>query len=128
MHELSLCLALMEQVESIAAEHGARRVETISLRIGPLSGVEPALLEQAFPLAATGTVAEGARLDITRSEVVVVCTRCGARSTVRPNRLVCGECGDFRTRLESGDEMLLASLELADVARPEELEDAGLKP
>lgn len=118
MHELSLCLALMEQVESIAAQHGARRVESISLRIGPLSGVEPVLLENAFPLAATGTVAEGARLEISRSDVVVVCSQCSARSTVLPNRLVCGECGDFRTRLESGDEMLLASLELMDVSPP----------
>lgn len=118
MHELSLCLALMEQVESIAAQHGARRVESISLRIGPLSGVEPVLLENAFPLAATGTVAEGARLEISRSDVVVVCSQCSARSTVLPNRLICGVCGDFRTRLESGDEMLLASLELMDVSPP----------
>jgi len=116
MHELSVCLALMQQVESIAAQHGARRVETISLRIGPLSGIEPALLEHAFPLAATGTVADGARLAIEHSEIVVRCTECGAHSTVAPNRLLCGECGDFRTRLESGDEMLLASLELADMA------------
>jgi hydrogenase nickel incorporation protein HypA/HybF len=108
----------MEQVESIAAQHGARRVESISLRIGPLSGVEPVLLENAFPLAATGTVAEGARLEISRSDVVVVCSQCSARSTVLPNRLVCGVCGDFRTRLESGDEMLLASLELMDVSPP----------
>ncbi len=124
MHELSVCLALMQQVESIAAQHGARRVETISLRIGPLSGIEPALLENAFPLAATGTVAEGARLAIEHSEIVVRCTECGACSTVAPNRLLCGECGDFRTRLESGDEMLLSSLELADIAKNTDSADA----
>ena len=128
MHELSVCLALMQQVESIAAQHGARRVETISLRIGPLSGIEPALLEHAFPLAATGTVADGARLAIEQSEIVVRCTECGACSTVAPNRLVCGECGDFRTRLESGDEMLLASLELADIEGKTAAPEAGASP
>ena len=128
MHELSVCLALMQQVESIAAQHGARRVETISLRIGPLSGIEPALLEHAFPLAATGTVADGARLAVGRVEVVVRCTECGACSTVAPNRLVCGECGDFRTRLESGDEMLLASLELADIQANAAAAEAGASP
>lgn len=128
MHELSVCLALMQQVESIAAQHGARRVETISLRIGPLSGIEPALLENAFPLAATGTVADGARLAIEHSEIVVRCTECGACSTVAPNRLVCGECGDFRTRLESGDEMLLASLELADIEGKAAASEAGASP
>ena len=125
MHELSVCLALMQQVESIAAQHGASRVETISLRIGPLSGIEPALLEHAFPLAATGTVADGGRLAIEQSEIVVRCTECGACSTVAPNRLVCGECGDFRTRLESGDEMLLASLELADIQANAAAAEAG---
>ena len=44
MHELSVCLALMSQVERVATEHQARRVEKIVLQIGPLSGVEPALL------------------------------------------------------------------------------------
>ena len=115
MHELSVCLALMQQVETIAAQHGASRVTSISLKIGPLSGIEPALLENAFPLAAGGTVAAEARLLIEHSDIVVRCTACGARSTVAANRLLCATCGDFRTNLESGDEMLLASLELDGV-------------
>jgi hydrogenase nickel incorporation protein HypA/HybF len=49
MHELSVCLALMSQVNRIAGEHGAVRVDRIVLNIGPLSGIEPALLRKAFP-------------------------------------------------------------------------------
>ena len=115
MHELSVCLALMQQVETIAARHGANRVTSISLKIGPLSGIEPALLENAFPLAATGTVAADAQLLIEHSDIVVRCTACGECSVVAANRLLCASCGDFRTNLESGDEMLLASLELDGV-------------
>ncbi|MGB5211338.1 MAG: hydrogenase maturation nickel metallochaperone HypA [Gammaproteobacteria bacterium] len=112
MHELSVCLALMKQVERVAGDHGARKVERIILRVGPLSGVEPALLRNAFPLAATGTVAEGARLDIETGPVRVRCTVCDQESEVRPNRLLCAHCGDFRTRVISGEEMLLQSIEL----------------
>jgi hydrogenase nickel incorporation protein HypA/HybF len=112
MHELSICLALMEQVQGIARDHGATRVEQIVLRIGPLSGVEPPLLRHAYPLAAVGTLAEGAELVIEAAPVRVRCTRCGAETEARPNRLLCGDCGDFRTRLLSGDEMLLARVEL----------------
>ena len=112
MHELSVCLALMQQVEQVCAQHGARAVERILLRVGPLSGVEPPLLERAFPLASAGTVADGAVLDIERCPVRVRCTQCEAESEVPANRLLCGRCGDYRTRLVSGDEMLLASLEL----------------
>lgn len=113
MHELSVCLALMSQVNRIATEHEADRVEKIVLRIGPLSGIEAALLKNAFPLASAGTVAEDAELVIDHSPVTVECTICGAASEVVPNRLLCDACGDFRTRVISGEEMTLVSLELA---------------
>ena len=47
--------------------------------------------------------------------IVVECSQCGAESPASPNRLLCGECGDYRTRLVSGDEMVLQSLELDDI-------------
>jgi len=112
MHELSVCLALLDQVEAIARERGASAVARIRLRIGPLSGVEAPLLESAFSLAAAGTLAEGAALDIENAPVLVRCRACGAESEAVPNRLICGACGDYRTQVVSGDEMLLASLEL----------------
>ncbi len=115
MHEYSLCIALLGQVERIAAEHRARRVARIELRLGPLSGVEAPLLARAWPLAAAGSLAEGAELVIETAPVRVACTACGAETEAAPNRLVCGACGDWRTRLVSGDELLLAHLELSDI-------------
>ena len=112
MHELSVCQALMSQVLDIAAREGAERVTAITLRIGPLSGVEASLLADAFPIASAGTLADGAELKVDQLGVRVRCTACGAESDATPNRLLCGACGDYRTRLVSGDEMLLASLEL----------------
>lgn len=113
MHELSVCLALMEQVQRIANEHNARRVDKIVLRIGPLSGIEVSLLKHAYPLAAANTIAEDAELVIESMPVKVKCTQCGAETQVPANRLLCGQCGDFRTRVVSGDEMLLANMELS---------------
>lgn len=112
MHELSVCLALMQQVESIAASRHASAVSRIVLDVGPLSGVEPRLLQNAYPLAAAGTVAADAELVINTAAVVVSCTSCEQESKAAPNRLVCAHCGDFRTRLVSGDEMVLISVEL----------------
>lgn len=112
MHELSVCLSLLEQVTSIAAERSAAKVTRIELNVGPLSGVEAELLRNAYPLAAAGTIAENAELIIHSAEIVVQCTSCDAETKATPNRLVCGQCGDFRTRVVSGDEMILQSLEL----------------
>lgn len=112
MHELSVCLALLEQVGSIAAQKETSRVTRIELRVGPLSGVEADLLRSAWPLASAGTVAVDAELVIEESGVVVHCSACGADTPAQANRLVCGQCGDFKTSLVSGDEMILQRVEL----------------
>lgn len=112
MHELSLCQALVDQVQRIAGDRGARGVESIILRIGPLSGVEPDLLRNAFPLASAGTVAEHARLVIETQPLQVRCPACGQTSEVSVHDLSCRACGEWRTTLESGDAMLLESLVL----------------
>ncbi len=113
MHELSVCLSLLEQVERIAAQHDAVSVEQIVLKLGPLSGIEADLLANAYPLAAAGTIAEDAKLVIEECGVRVSCSQCGAESDAAANRLVCGECGDFRTRVISGEEMILQRLEFS---------------
>jgi hydrogenase nickel incorporation protein HypA/HybF len=120
MHEFAVCQELLNQVEQIVEEQQAQSVASITLRIGPLSGVEAHLLSQAFPLAAAGTVAEEAELLIEALPVRVVCQSCGAETEAQPNRLLCGNCGDYHTRLVSGDEMLLASLEL--IKEPKEVQ------
>lgn len=112
MHELSICNALILEVERIAYERSAGSVSRIVLKIGPLAGIESPLLLRAFPVAAAGTVAEHAKIVIETAEVTVRCTECGSESKVAANRLLCAACGDFRTRLVSGDEMILQSVEL----------------
>ncbi|MGD8937694.1 MAG: hydrogenase maturation nickel metallochaperone HypA [Thiogranum sp.] len=112
MHELAVCGALIEQVERVAREQQARSVELIGIAIGPLSGVEPQLLEQAYPLATAGTLAEGATLEIEDMPVRVHCKACGQDSDAAANRLVCAHCGNWRTSLLSGDELLLTRVEI----------------
>ena len=112
MHELAICQSLMEQVESIANERDAKCVTSITIGIGPLSGVEFQLLKNAYPIASAGTVAEDAELIIEHLPIKVRCNQCGAESDALPNKLTCKQCGDWRTTLISGDEMMLMSLEL----------------
>lgn len=112
MHELSISQSLIVQVERIALVHNARTVDKIVVRIGPLSGVEIPLLRQAYTLACAGTVAENAELVTEVQPIRVACETCGAETRATASRLLCGACGDYHTRLLSGDEMILASVEL----------------
>ena len=112
MHELAICQSLMDQVESIAAERSAHSVTSIVIAMGPLSGVEAELLKNAYPIASAGTVAENAELVIEYLPIRVKCSQCGSESDALPNKLICKQCGDWRTTLLSGDEMMLMSVEL----------------
>ncbi len=123
MHELAICQALMDQVESIAAERNARSVVSIVVGMGPLSGVEVQLLKHAYPVASAGTVAEGAELVIENLPVRIKCTACGNESDALPNKLVCKICGDWRTTLLSGDELMLMRIELE--TEPGQTNDLG---
>lgn len=112
MHELSICQSLINQVERIALERNAQCVTSIIIGMGPLSGVEAELLKNAYPIVSAGTVAEHAELIIEYLPILVKCNQCGSETDALPNKLVCKECGDWRTTLVSGDELLLMSVEL----------------
>ena len=116
MHELAICQALLEEVGRTARGHRADRVAAIRVRCGALSGVEPGLLQRAYEVAREGTLAAGATLTIEDSPVRVRCTRCGSESGATPQRLLCATCGDWRTEVVAGDELLLMSIELVGAA------------
>ena len=113
MHEMSICQGLLDQVERIAGEKGAKRVDSILLSVGPLSGVEPDLLSRAFEVAKLQTIAENSTLEIRTGPVVVECRSCGASGEAGVNRLLCPSCGDWQVDLVEGDELLLLRLEVS---------------
>jgi len=115
VHELSLAQALVEQVDALVAQYRAQRAILIHLRVGPLAGVVPELLAEAFPLAAAGSAAATAQLAFTPSPLRVRCLNCGGEGEASPNHLVCAQCGDWHTQVISGDELLLESVELEGV-------------
>ena len=115
MHEMSICQGLMDQVERIAMEQGASRVDRIVLSIGPLSGIEPVLLRRAYEVACLQTVAENADLEIETGGIEVECRSCGAKGEAEVNRLLCPACGDWKVNLVKGDELLLLRLEVSGI-------------
>ena len=123
MHEMSICQALLDQVERIAREQRASQVDSIVLSIGPLSGVEPVLLNRAFEVARLQTIAENSTLEIETGPVVVECRSCGASGEAGVNRLLCPSCGDWQVNVVQGDELLLMRLEVSGVAPQTKVEN-----
>lgn len=112
MHELSLCMNLIDQLTALAARHQATAVARIELQVGTLSGVEPLLLEDAFPIASTGSIAETAVLAIEIIAPRIRCRHCHLEAQAEPNRLVCASCGSLDTELLRGQDLILSRVEL----------------
>lgn len=113
MHELSIVQAILEQVSLVMADRHGYVVTGITLRIGPLAGINPALLRVAYLEAKQETLAERAELFITAVPVRVYCQECIIVSEAGTNHLVCRRCGGTDTILMSGDDMLLESVNVS---------------
>ena len=112
MHELSLAQEMVEQLEDAAQREKAQRILHVVAAIGPYSGVEPDAFEFAFPFAAEGTLAEGAKLTVQVCPVSVVCHACGASSNPDPAYLACSRCTSTDVEITGGCEFLVKSIEL----------------
>lgn len=112
MHELAICQSLVNQLDDIAEDYPDKRISVVHLKIGPLSGVVPELLQDAFPIASAGTAAAQAKLEFHNADIEVHCPKCGTDSIADSNNLTCRHCGNWQTELKAGDELILQQVEL----------------
>ena len=112
MHELSIAQSIIEQVEDVARKEKAVRAVFVSLVVGALSGVERESLEFVFPMAAEGTIAEGATLVIEDMPARLKCHACRAESDARMPLLTCGKCGSSDVDITGGRDLVVKSVEL----------------
>ena len=121
MHEMSIAMDLLDQVETVRVKNFAKKIVRIELAMGPLSGVEPDLLTRAFSIVRVGTAAEKAEITYRVPPVRVLCQSCGIESDAPPNKLLCSQCNDWHVTVTSGEDMLLERIELSFDA--EEIEE-----
>jgi hydrogenase nickel incorporation protein HypA/HybF len=119
MHEMSIAVAMVEQVTEAPAADGRRKVSAVRLRLGELAGVVADSLRFCFSLACAGTVLDGAELLIDHVPGRARCDPCGAEwATGMPPQLCCPQCEGGRAQLLSGREMQIVGLRHGDGADP----------
>ena len=62
MHEMSIAVELMDQLQALAAGNGLTTIESVSISAGALRAIVPEALDMAFEAVAAGTCAAGAKL------------------------------------------------------------------
>jgi hydrogenase nickel incorporation protein HypA/HybF len=115
MHELAIAQSLVMEACRVAAENRAPKVDAVWVQVGPLSGVEPPLLERAFTVARAETAAHEASLTIETGSIEVRCSNCDAETHAGPNKIVCGACGAWQVQIIAGDELVLHRVELSGI-------------
>ncbi|MCQ4079343.1 hydrogenase maturation nickel metallochaperone HypA [Streptomyces sp. RB6PN25] len=111
MHEMSVALAVVEQVEEAARAAGAAGVRQVRLQVGELAGVVPDALHFCFELACAGTLLEGAELVAEPVSARARCDACGAEwATGMPPQLCCPRCDAPAAGLLCGRELHIAGV------------------
>lgn len=111
MHELSLCRAIADTVRDHAAH---RTVSRVAVQIGHLRQVVPDTLQFCWTLAVEETDLEGCVLAIEHVPAVVACAKCATETTIDRPVLLCGLCGNRAVELVSGEEFLVASIDVLE--------------
>ncbi|MFF1838813.1 hydrogenase maturation nickel metallochaperone HypA [Streptomyces sp. NPDC058231] len=120
MHEMSIAMAVVDQVEEAARAGGATSVGSVRLQVGELAGVVPDALSFCFGLACEGTVLEGAELLVDAVAARARCEPCADEWAVgMPPQLCCPACGEATAELLSGRELQIVSVHWQDGPAPE---------
>lgn len=112
MHEESLVRSLLKQVESIAADHDATRIDAIEVEIGPLSGVEPLLVESAFERVSQAAGFENTNLQINIVPLTEECLACATSFESGDPVFCCPACSSNNVRITRGDQFRLMNVVL----------------
>ncbi len=112
MHEVSLVRSLLVQVIEAAKSLPPAAIRRIVVSIGPLSGVEPLLVAQAFQFKKDEFGLESCELEIEESRLEGQCLECTHEFEIMDFVFRCPTCRSTSIRVTQGDRVLFLRLEV----------------
>jgi hydrogenase nickel incorporation protein HypA/HybF len=112
MHELSLIASLFEILEEKAAEQGAKRIVSVKLQVGTLSGAIPELLKTSFDIYKKDTIAAEAELETIDVPFKVECNVCHTQMIKDDLVAICDECGSLDLKTLQGTDLYLLKMDV----------------
>lgn len=109
MHEMSITQGIVDICENHAR---GRRVLSVDVEIGELSGVVPDAIAFCFEACSQRTLLEGARINIIRIPGGGRCLDCSADTKLTTLFDACQRCGGYRVSIVSGEEMRVREIEV----------------
>ncbi len=110
MHEMSIVIELVEQVLSVAKEHQAVKIESVSVACGQMRMVVPEAMDMAFLAVIKGTIAEGAHLELREEPMKARCNLCTFEFAPEIDRYLCPRCKEADVEILNGNDIILESV------------------
>ena len=123
MHEMSIAIELMRQLEMLAAEHHFERIDEFTVSVGEMRQVVPEALKLSFEIVSEGSPAAGAALTLKVVRLAARCRCCGSRFEPRIDAFSCAKCNQADVEIVQGNEMVLTSVTGRQQERPASDED-----
>ena len=108
MHELGIVNYVVKEVEQIAAENDLKRVESVTLEFGEVSGVVPSYLIRYwkwYTAKEEHAILKDSELICETLPAVTWCNACKKTYPTVQYGKTCPYCGSGETWLQSGQEM-----------------------
>jgi hydrogenase nickel incorporation protein HypA/HybF len=107
MHEISLVRNIFRTLESNFSEEELAKINSIDLKVGLLSNVEPMLMQSAFEaVVSTEGKFQNATLNIVVVPILVHCAECDKTNEIKEYKFVCA-CGKPNNNVVQGTELLI---------------------
>ena len=112
MHEISIMVEAVRMAVEAAQAAGARRVTSVRLRVGALSGAVPEAMTFAWDVVRQDSLAATATLDIESVAAVCWCPSCVAEFPCQNFLNECPRCHNLSGDLRRGRELEIAAVEV----------------
>ncbi len=113
MHELSIAAALVDTVLREIQRQNLSLVQTIAVRIGALSSVDPEALRFGFDAIIIDTPLANTKLEMEFVPIQGKCRACNNEFTVQNFVFACPLCDSRQIDMTHGDELDIAYLEVS---------------
>ncbi len=112
MHELSITESILEIATRHAEAAGAQKVTGINIIIGRLSSVVDDSVQFYWDIISENTICAGAVLHFDRTPARMNCQDCGVDYSFEQDLIPCPQCGSYQSRVISGEEFRMESIEV----------------
>ena len=112
MHELGLVFHIIKRLENLAQEQNLKKIQSVTLELGEVSGVVPEFLQDGWKWAIKKSqVLDGAALKIESLPATTICNSCGKTYPTVEFGKICPHCKSEDTVLQAGNEMNIKEIE-----------------